>query len=179
MRQKSLVRAAAVIAAAFLILLALSAALAPLEAENTAAEREAIFQTLLPGGGPYVEEPYSGEDTNISTVYRGTTGYIVETVTAGYAGDITMLVAVDFQGTVVGAVVRDMEETFGLGRNALTDIDFLVQFVGTSGEAEVGGGVDAITGATVTSRAVARGVSSACAYVTGADVSTSATEWGG
>lgn len=26
-----------------------------------------------------------------------------------------------------------MEETFGLGRNALTDIDFLVQFVGTSG----------------------------------------------
>lgn len=48
-----------------------------------------------------------------------------------------------------------MEETFGLGRNALTDIDFLVQFVGTSGEAEVGGGVDAITGATVTSRAVA------------------------
>ena len=76
-------------------------------------------------------------------------------------------------------MVRDLEETFGLGRNALTDIDFLVQFVGTSGEAEVGGGVDAITGATVTSRAVARGVSSACAYVTGADVSTSATEWGG
>ena len=72
-----------------------------------------------------------------------------------------------------------VEETFGLGRNALTDIDFLVQFVGISGEAEVGGGVDAITGATVTSRAVARGVSSACAYVTGADVSTSATEWGG
>ena len=179
MRQKALVRAAAVIAAAFLILLALSAALATVEAENAAAEREAIFQTLLPGGGPYVEEPYSGEDANISTVYRGTTGYIVETVTAGYAGDITMLVAVDFQGTVVGAVVRDMEETFGLGRNALTDIDFLVQFVGTSGEAEVGGGVDAITGATVTSRAVARGVSSACAYVTGADVSTSATEWGG
>ena len=58
MRQKALVRAAAVIAAAFLILLALSAALAPVEAENTAAEREAIFQTLLPGGGPYVEEPY-------------------------------------------------------------------------------------------------------------------------
>ena len=72
-----------------------------------------------------------------------------------------------------------VEETFGLGRNALTDIDFLVQFVGTSGEAEVGGGVDAITGVTGTSRAVARVVSSACAYVTGADVSTSATEWGG
>ena len=179
MRQKALVRAAAVIAAAFLILLALSAALAPVEAENTAAEREAIFQTLLPGGGPYVEEPYSGEDTNISAVYRGSTGYIVETVTAGYAGDITMLMAVDFQGTVVGAVVRDMEETFGLGRGVLTDIPFLAQFIGTTGEAEIGDGVDAITGATVTSRAIARGVSSACGYVTGADVTTSASEWGG
>ena len=179
MRQKALVRAAAVIAAAFLILLALSAALAPVEAENTAAEREAIFQTLLPGGGPYVEEPYSGEDTNISAVYRGTTGYIVETVTAGYAGDITMLVAVDFDGAVVGAVVREMEETFGLGAEALSDAGFLSQLIWSRGELAVGNNVDALTGATVTSRAVARGVSSACAYVTGADVSTSATEWGG
>jgi len=61
----------------------------------------------------------------------------------------------------------------------LTDIDFLVQFVGTSGEAEVGGGVDAITGATVTSKAVVKAVNSASAFVTGADVSSSATEWGG
>ena len=179
MRQKALVRAAAVIAAAFLILLALSAALAPVEAENAAAEREAIFQTLLPGGGPYVEEPYSGEDTNISTVYRGTTGYIVETVTAGYAGDITMLVAVDFDGAVVGAVVREMEETFGLGAEALSDAGFLSQLIWSRGELAVGDNVDALTGATVTSRAVARGVSSASAFVTGADVSSGATEWGG
>jgi Na+-translocating ferredoxin:NAD+ oxidoreductase RnfG subunit len=39
--------------------------------------------------------------------------------------------------------------------------------------------VDAITGATVTSKAVARSVSSAVAYVTGADVASSATTWGG
>ena len=150
-----------------------------MEAENAAAEREAIFQTLLPGGGPYVEEPYSGEDTNISTVYRGTTGYIVETVTAGYAGDITMLVAVDFQGTVVGAVVRDMEETFGLGMEALSDAEFLSQLVWSRGDLAVGENFDAITGATVTSRAVANAVNSASAFVTGADVSSGATEWGG
>ena len=29
-----------------------------------------------------------------------------------------MLVAVDFDGAVVGAVVREMEETFGLGAEA-------------------------------------------------------------
>lgn len=179
MRQKSLAQAVAVIAAAFLILLALSSALTPVGAENAAAEQESIFQILLPGGGPYVEEPYSGEDANISRVYRGNTGYIVETVTSGYAGDITMLVAVDLQGTVVGAVVRDMEETFGLGMEALSDAEFLSQLVWSLGDLAVGENIDAITGATVTSRAVANAINSASAFVTGADVSSGATEWGG
>ena len=39
--------------------------------------------------------------------------------------------------------------------------------------------VDAITGATVTSKAIARSVNSAVAYVTGADVASAATSWGG
>ena len=40
-------------------------------------------------------------------------------------------------------------------------------------------GVDAISGATVTSKAVVRCVNSAVAYVTGADAVSSATTWGG
>ena len=39
--------------------------------------------------------------------------------------------------------------------------------------------VDGITGATVTSKAIARSVNSAVGFVTGADVSSSATTWGG
>ena len=39
--------------------------------------------------------------------------------------------------------------------------------------------VDAISGATVTSKAVARSVSSAIAAVTGADAVSAATSWGG
>ena len=39
--------------------------------------------------------------------------------------------------------------------------------------------VDGITGATVTSKAVARCVNSAIGYVTGADATSSATTWGG
>lgn len=179
MKYAAPVRAVVVITAVFVILLALSAALGPLEAENAAAEQQAIFQTLLPGAAPFEEEPYSGEDSNISAVYRGATGYIVETVTAGYAGDITMLVAVDFQGTVVGAVVRDMEESFGLGMEALSDAKFLSQLVWSHGGLTVGENFDAIAGATVTSRAVANAANSASAFVTGADVSSGATEWGG
>ena len=105
MNVKALIKPVAVLAAVFVLLLALSAGLAPTAAENAAAEQARLFDTLLPGGAPFTEEAYNGEDTAIAAVHRGSTGYIVETVTAGYAGDITMLVAVDFQGTVVGAVV--------------------------------------------------------------------------
>ena len=52
-------------------------------------------------------------------------------------------------------------------------------FLRTEGDAEVGTNVDAITGATVTSKAVARCVNSAVGYVTGADAVSAATTWGG
>jgi electron transport complex protein RnfG len=76
-------------------------------------------------------------------------------------------------------MVREIHETAGLGRTALVDYDFLVQFLKTEGDAEVGTNVDAISGATVTSKAVTRCVNSAVAYVTGADVDSGATSWGG
>lgn len=176
---KMLVKPVAALAVSFLVLLGVNTGLAPVAAEKAAAEQAAIFETLLPGGAPYTQETYDGEDANISAVYKGSNGYIVETVTAGYAGDITMLVAVDNSGTVVGAVVRDMEETFGLGLQALSDADFLSQLVWSKGDLTVGENVDALTGATVTSKAIVKAVNSASAFVTGADVSSSATEWGG
>ena len=173
MKAKELLVSAGSLLLAGLILVVAGNAVAPAAAANAAAEQQEMMETLLPGSTVFTPEEDTGTDANITAVW------IIETTVDGYAGPIRQWTGVDSNGHVTGLVVRDMEETFGLGRNALTDIDFLVQFVGTSGEAEVGGGVDAITGATVTSRAVARGVSSACAYVTGADVSTSATEWGG
>ena len=47
------------------------------------------------------------------------------------------------------------------------------------GEAEIGATVDAISSATVTSKAIARSVNSAVAVVTGADAASAATSWGG
>ena len=156
------------------------------------------MKTLLPGSENFVVEPYSGEDANILSVHRGETGYVIETQTYGYAGNITMLIAVSTEGKVVGLVVRNQSETLGLGAKALRDHEFLAQFLngsgtfaigapgadafsGATGEASTGEEtyVDAITGATVTSKAIARCVNSAIAYVTGADVSSGATSWGG
>ena len=143
------------------------------------AELQSKMETLLPGSKVFSEEAYTGEDENITAVYRGENGYVIATKAQGYVGPIAMLIGVSDEGTVTGLQIRKMEETYGLGARALTDVDFLKQFVRSEGDSEVGVNVDAVTGATVTSKAVARSINSAVAFVTGADVSSGATEWGG
>lgn len=182
------------------VLLAASFGLNGIAAENAQADHLWLMQTLLPDSTEFTLEPYSGEDANIRSVHKAENGYVIETVTYGYAGNITMFVGVSNEGKVTGLVVRDLSETFGLGKEALTDVEFLKQFLNSSGTFEVDTGsadafsgatgevtevtgdtvgIDALTGATVTSKAVVRAVNSAVAYVTGADAASAATTWGG
>lgn len=168
---------------------------------QASAEEELLakMQTILPGSESFVQEEYTGEDANIKAVYKGETGYAVLTQTYGYAGNITMLIGVSNEGKVTGLQVREMQETHGLGGEALWDWEFLAQFLNTTGnvaigepgqtdafsgataesDAEADTYVDGLTGATVTSKAIARSVNSAVAFVTGADLATEATSWGG
>lgn len=176
--KKSILLPVLTILLAAVLLLALTLGLSGAANANAQQEHLNILRILLPGSSSFTLEPYSGEDENIRSVHKGETGFVIETVTSGYAGEITLLVGVSSEGSVTGLVVRDMSETFGLGANALTDTDFLAQFLNVSEEVEIGDGVDALTGATVTSKAIARGVNSAVAYVTGADISSGATSWG-
>ncbi len=146
---------------------------------NAQDEHLRTMRTLLPGSESFVVETYTGEDANIRSVHKGETGFVIETATAGYGDEITMLIGVSNEGKVTGLVVTEMHETPGLGGNALCDWEFLSQFLNTSGQAQVGTNVDAISGATVTSKAITRCVNSAVAYVTGADAESGATSWGG
>lgn len=177
--KKSVIAPIAAIILMAVLLLGVSNGLASMEEKYANEEQTIMMRNLLPGSQEFTPEEYTGEDTNINAVYKGENGYVIETVTAGYAGDIKMLVGVSNEGTVTGLVVRELSETLGLGANALTDTGFLAQFLNTSGEAEVGTNVDALTGATVTSKAVTRSINSAVAFVTGADISSGATSWGG
>ena len=176
---KKLLIALAATAIAAGLLLGLSLGLSGLAQKNEAAVLQATMKSMLPGSTSFAEEAYDGEDETILQAWKGQTGFIVKTRTQGYAGPITMLVGVSNEGKAVGLLVLDMEETPGLGGNALTDWQFLANFLNTEGDAAIGSGIDAITGATVTSKAVARCVNSAVAYVTGADIGSSATSWGG
>ena len=167
------------LALAAVLLLGLYNGLLQTREENREAELQAKMETLLPGSTTFTEEAYTGDDANIVCVYKGETGFVVGTTTQGYAGPISMLIGVHSDGYVTGLQVRSMEETFGLGAEALTDWEFLAQFLRTEGDAAVGTNIDAISGATVTSKAIARSVNSAVGFVTGADTSSGATSWGG
>ena len=182
------------------LLLALCVGLDGMAVRNAQRHHLTLMQTILPGAEDFTVEPYSGEDANIRSVHKSDIGFVVETSTYGYAGEITVLIGVSNDGCVTGLVVTDAHETFGLGGKALTDHEFLKQFLNRTGSFEVetqgadafsgataeaapaegeDRGVDAITGATATSKAVVRCVNSAVAYVTGADAVTEATSWGG
>lgn len=161
------------------ILYIVSTLLQPVRMENTSKEEKKMMAALLPGSETFIQEAYDGEDENIVAVWKGDSGYVIETAVDGYVDQITVWVGVENEGTVTGVTIRDMEETWGLGRNTMTDLSYLSQYLYGMGDAGVGETIDAVTGATVSSKAVTRAVNSAVWYVTGADVTSSATEWGG
>ena len=168
-----------VIILAAAVLLGLTFGLKGVATANAQKEHLYMMQTLLPGSENFTLEPYTGEDANIRRVHKAENGFVIETATQGYADEIVMMVGVSNDGKVKGLVVRDIHETHGLGNEALTNWQYLSQYLNTQGDAQVGEGVDALTGATVTSKAITRCVNSAVAYVTGADANSGATSWGG
>lgn len=184
----------------FAVLFGASFALNETAYHNWNEEHLWLLNTLLPGTEECVRIPYDGEDANIRDIHKGENGYVIQTVTYGYAGEITMSIGVNNDGYVTGLVVEEAHETLGLGSRILTDHVFLSQFLNKTGSFEITAqgadafsgateeaapaegeavGVDAISGATVSSKAVARCVNSAVAYVTGADAVSEATSWGG
>jgi Na+-translocating ferredoxin:NAD+ oxidoreductase subunit G len=91
----------------------------------------------------------------------------LESSAKGFKGDMGMMVALDVrQNKLVGVAVTTHAETAGLGAKAQTDPKFVGQFKGASIAAppkvtQDGGSINAISGATITSRAVCGGVANA------------------
>ena len=139
---------------------------APAIAELNAQNTQAAIEAVLPGGGTEMAD-FPAVDL-VSKVYASDAGYAVQVTPGGFDNTITMMVGVDKAGNVLGIDVVSHTETAGLG--AVSDADtpagiaFREQFIGAAGSVSVtkdGGQMDAITGATITSRAVCAGVNAA------------------
>lgn len=106
--------------------------------------------------------------------YKGVTGgqtvgYVFETEAKGYGGSVRVMTGIGQEGDITGVVILSHGETPGLGANAVKE-EFRDQFrqaapenglkvvkFQTPGEGEV----EALTGATITTRAVSEAVNAA------------------
>ena len=101
-----------------------------------------------------------------------TLGYVI-TVTshAGYGGDIVLSMGVTTDGVLNGYSITEISETAGLGMKAKEDA-FMSQFKGiqaqildvTKGSKSADNEIEAISGATITSKAVTYGIDAGLSY---------------
>lgn len=117
-------------------------------------------------GGGKVTEAYA------VTVNGESDGYALKIVASGSQGNIEMMVGVDGEGTVTGVSIVNNKETAGIGSKVMNNEPLaggkpvLEQFEGKTAAdmpLTVGGNVDAISGATVSTKGVTAGVNAALA----------------
>lgn len=154
-------------------LLALTNAVTAPKIDALAVEtQEASKKQVLSSAASFSEEKQVEKDGTSYTYYDGLAsdgsvmGYVFVTSAKGYGGDISVMVGVLGDGTVAGVNILSINETAGLGMNAKNQ-SFLDQFLGKSGEIGVAKNnpsdteIQALTGATITSRAMATAVNTA------------------
>ena len=133
-------------------------------ADNTAKKAKVAMESVLPSAS-YQKLEVSKD--GITEAYRAEGGFVVRLNTNGFGGAIDMMVGIDNTGTVTGVSVISHSETASLGAECTRE-DWRSQFVGTAGNLQVtkdGGSIDALTGATVTSRAITEAVNRALEFV--------------
>ena len=113
---------------------------------DTADEKIAEAMTLLTGETPVQEEPAAEEPA-------GTAGQLTA-AEQGFGGDVTVHLELNGDGTVKSLSIDTPNETAGLGQRT-SEAEFTDQFIGKAGPFAYGeNGIEAVSGATVTSNAV-------------------------
>lgn len=122
---------------------------------------EADQLATVQGNEPMIMEVFKGlKDGNL-------VGYVIKTAPTGFGGTVEVTTGISAEGTVSGVRIGTHAETPGLGANA-TLPSFYEQYNGMSAAQELGVSktaksdteIMAITGSTITSRAVTDGVNS-------------------
>ena len=161
-----------------LLLGAVNYVTAPIIAQATEEKRVAAMEQVLEAEEyPAVEDFVQGYDgatvTALSEAISGgeTIGYVAEVTTNGFGGAISLVVGVNADGTVSGVAVIDHAETPNVGSKVVDDQAVLDQAIGLGYPVTVNSGdnaFDAVSGATVSSRAVVAGINAALEAVAAA-----------
>lgn len=143
---------------------------APVISANDQKTFETSMSEVMPNSGEFSEisSDVNTDGATLSSIYKAENGgFVATTVCAeGYGGDITVMVGINSDMTINKIKIMSLSETAGLGAKADT-ADFMNQYNGLKNgitiEKNNGGdpaknSISAISGATVTSKAVTKAV---------------------
>lgn len=145
----------------------------PIEASRAEQVRNAL-QAVLPEAETFLPQsapegvPAALVELHVGKTSEGLAGYCVTVESKGYGGPIRFVVGLDTKGDVTGITLLSSSETPGLGAKASEEV-FRNQYVGqapehfsvTKNQAAAKGEIQALSGATITSRAITDGVNMA------------------
>jgi electron transport complex protein RnfG len=144
-------------------------------AKQQKMENDAAMQEVLPSAEAFNQKEVTLPDGSIiKEVNEGTKGsdvigYAIKVSPKGYGGLISMMVGISNEGKVEGIKILSHSETPGLGANAPKE-DFSGQFKGkpiekslevVKSDVSADNQIKALTGATITSKGVTKGVNDA------------------
>jgi electron transport complex protein RnfG len=125
------------------------------------SEEDAALKVIMPDAQDFKKKTMDGIDYFEAMKGKAAIGYCVKVTGEGYGGYIRMMVGLDTNGVIKGVRILEHQETPGLGSKineiapGENDPYFLRQFIGKNARTVSSDkGIDAITGATISSRAV-------------------------
>ena len=137
---------------------------APVSAKNAADRAIAARREIIPDADSFEEVDTSGLDASIADAYCGLDasgsilGYIFTAKQNGFGGTITVMCGISADGTIIACRTMDVSsETSTLGGKT-TNPEYTAQYTGQDSSLS---GVQAISGATITSNAYKKCVESA------------------
>ncbi len=149
---------------ASLVLAITHALTAPVIARHHAAGEQHALQAVFPGADAFTPAVRNGARYFEARAHGALAGYCLIVNTRGYCSTVSMAVGITPDGTITGLQVLSQQETPGLGTR-ITEVRpgdrepwFTRQFRGRRGDQLRLHDIDAITGATITSRAVTEGL---------------------
>lgn len=138
-----------------------------------AREREELnnaMNEVLPGGAPFedittdmVNSGKEFEGVNLASAFKSEKGYVFSLTVNGYDGEMTVIVGINNNKKINGLRLGSNTETPSLGKRAEEEF-FTSRFEGLGTDADIEESVDAISGATVTSKAVMKAAAAAAEY---------------
>ena len=143
------------------------------DAESEAASSEAAVETVtlsdeackavLPDATTF--EAVESATSGVQAAVKADTGWVIQASAKGFGGQVPVIVGLDADGAIVGVSFPENSETAGYGAQLYEEGNesaaaLAASLVGKSGEVAIGD-VDAISGATISSKAVVEAVNTA------------------